>query len=480
MTPTNHKGTKTNARTTGPGTSRPPLSRRTMLRGLGAGIALPLLDAMVPAGGIARVAAAAAAEAGAGGAMAAPLRMAAVFLPNGVNWKQWLPTGTGRDYQFSPTLEPLKPHKDDLLVLSNLALDNAKAKGDGQGDHARSAAAFLTGAHPFKTAGANIRLGVSMDQAAAKKIGHLTRLPSLELGMDRGALAGNCDSGYACAYVSNVSWASETTPMPKEIDPAAVFDRLFGSPDDRLAEEGRQKRLLYRKSILDFVADDAKRLGRDLGKADQHKLDEFATSIREIEQRVEKARLQKKQGPPQPDYQRPDGIPNDVAEHMRLMWDLLALAFQADVTRVSTMMIAADGSERSYENLGISEGHHALSHHSGDQSKIEAIRKIDRFHMEQFAYFLTKLKSIKEGDGTLLDHSMILAGAGIGDGNRHNHDNLPIVLAGRAGGTITPGRHIEYPEETPLCNLYVSMLDRMNAQADRFGDSTGPLGELKV
>ena len=461
-----------------------PLSRRTVLRGLGAAVALPLLDAMIPAGGFAR---AAFAE-GAGGAAAAgvgasghPLRMAAIFMPNGVYWPDWTPSGTGKDYQLSRPLEPLKNVKDDVLVLSNLALDNAKSKGDGPGDHARSAAAFLTGAHPFKTAGSNVRLGVSMDQVAAREVGHHTRLPSLELGLDRGGSAGECDSGYACAYTNNVSWSSDATPVPKEIDPGSVFDRLFGAAAGGAeGEAARQKRLRYRKSILDFVADDARSLNATLGAGDRHKLDEFATSVREIEKRVEVARAQNAAAAaPPPGRERPAaGVPQDVVAHVELMWDLLALAFQTDVTRVSTLMIGRDGSERSYHNLGIADGHHSLSHHQRDERKIEAIRKIDRFHVEQFARFVEKLRGMREGEGSLLDNCMILCGAGIGDGNRHNHDALPVLLAGRGGGTINPGRHVTCAKDTPLCNLYVSMLDRMGVKTPRFGDSTGALGEL--
>lgn len=461
---------------------RQHLSRRTVLRGLGAAVALPLLDAMIPSGGLARAAFAEAA--GSGGGLSAsghPLRMAAIFMPNGVHWPDWTPQGLGKDYKLSRTLEPLQKVRDDVLVLSNLALDNAKPKGDGPGDHARSAAAFLTGAHPFKTSGSNIKLGVSMDQVAAREVGHHTRLPSLELGLDTGGSAGDCDSGYACAYVHNVSWGSDTTPVPKEVDPAVVFDRLFGGEGGGKDDEAaRQKRLRYRKSILDFVAEDARALNATLGAGDGHKLDEFATSVREIEKRVEAARQQNAAIAPPPGRERPaGGIPqDDVVAHVELMWDMLALAFQTDVTRISTMMIGRDGSERSYKNLGISDGHHSLSHHQREERKIEQIKKIDRFHVEQFARFVEKLRGIKEGEGTLLDNCMILCGAGIGDGNRHNHDALPVLLAGRGGGAITPGRHVQYAPDTPLCNLYVSMLERMGVKPPRFGDSTGPLGEL--
>jgi hypothetical protein len=446
------------------------ISRRTVLRGLGATIALPLLDAMAAQAGAAQAGAAAAA--GAAGA-AAPTRMALVFLPNGMWMPSFTPRATGTGFDLPETLQPLAAVKDQLTVLSGLALDNARAKGDGPGDHARSAAAFLTGAHPFKTAGSNIRVGVSMDQVAAERIGNQTRLPSLELGLDRTAPAGNCDSGYACAYVSNISWRSERTPMPKMIDPAMVFDRLFGSGDG----QGQAKRLEQRRSILDFVAEDARALQRSLGRQDQHKLDEFATSIRDVEKRVQRAQTE----PPveQPaDLARPDGIPRDFAEHMRLMMDMLVLAFQMDLTRVSTFMVARDGSDRRYSWLGINEGHHTVSHHGRDSQKVEAIRRIDRFHMEQVAYLLGRMASVREGSGTLLDNSMVLVGSGIADGDRHNHDDLPILLAGGAGGAIQPGRHLQYPRNTPLCNLYLSMLDTVGAPVERFGDSSGPLKGL--
>jgi len=299
------------------------------------------------------------------------------------------------------------------------------------------------------------------------------------LGLDKGQTAGNCDSGYSCAYVSNISWRSETTPMPKEVDPGSLFDRLFGAGNDKAAAESRAKRYFYRKSILDFVADDAKRLDRQLGNSDKQKMDEFETSIREIEKRI--MMMQKQEAEQKkPDMPRPDGIPNDMTDHMRLMCDLLVLAFQMDITRVSTVMVARDGSDRHYRWLNITEGHHTLSHHGGNQQKIEAIRKIDNYHMQQFAYFLQKMKSTREGNGNLLDHSMIMIGSGISDGDRHNHDELPIVLAGKGGGFVKPGRHIRFPRNTPLCNLYLSMLENMGVKQERFGDSNGRLSTLAL
>jgi hypothetical protein len=450
--------------------SKPMLSRRTMLRGIGTAMALPMLDAMLPSSGILQ-----AATAGVGSPKAAPVRMAYMFIPNGVNYPEWTPSGEGTSFQLSKLLKPLESVKSDINVLTGLTLDNARAKGDGPGDHARSAAAFLTGAHPHKTAGRDIKLGVSVDQIAAEKVGKLTRLPSLELGLDKGQIAGECDSGYSCAYVSNISWRGESSPMPKEIDPASLFDRLFGSGESRSAVEAA-KTARHRKSVLDFVAEDSKRLEKKLGATDRAKLDEFQTSIREIEKRIAAAAG----GPAagvivKPDMARPDGIPGTTAAHMKLMVDLLVLAFQTDQTRVATVMVARDGSNRNFPDLGITEGHHSLSHHGGNPAKVAAIQKIDQFHMEQFAYTVQRLKSVKEGDKTLLDNTMLLCGSGIGDGNRHNHENLPIVWAGRAGGLVKTGRHVVFPKNTPLCNLYLSMLDMAGVKEQRFGDSSGKL-----
>jgi hypothetical protein len=447
-----------------------------MLRGAAGAIALPMLDAMV-SGTAARAASALPAAAGGAAGMAAPTRMAFIFIPNGVNVSEWFPqSGADGEFELTPTLSPLKNVKDDITMIKGLALDAAKPHGDGAGDHARSAAAFLTGAHPYKTAGKDIRLGVSVDQAAASKVGEHTRFPSIEIGLDKGQIAGNCDSGYSCAYVSNISWRSEATPMPKEVDPGSVFDRLFG-PQDAASIASSLKRLKERKSVLDYVLDDSRKLNARLGKSDQQKLDEFTTSIREVEKRVEAAREQNLTAP-KPDVSRPEGIPEKLADHMDLMYDMLALAFRMDVTRIGSYMIARDGSDRTFRELGISEGHHTLSHHGHDPQKLEAIRKIDLFHIERFARFVEKLKATREGDGSLLDHTTIMLGSGICDGDRHNHNDLPILLAGRGGGAVKSGRNIKVPDGTPLCNLYVSMLESMGVKTDRFGDSTGPLKGL--
>jgi hypothetical protein len=442
------------------------LNRRTILKGLGAALALPFFDAMVPLR----------ARAATGAAVQAPRRMAFVFVPNGVHMPDWTPEKDGADFELPKTLSPLAAVKDQLLVFSNLAQDKARPNGDGPGDHARALASFLTGCQAYKTNGANIRVGVSVDQLAAQQIGHRTRFASLELGVDRGAQSGNCDSGYSCAYSSNVSWRSPTQPVPKEIDPRAVFERLFGGANSNETAESRALRQKQKKSILDFVREDASALQRQLGGADQRKLDEYLTAVREVEQRITRSESEATRELPK--FEQPDGIPKAHEEHMRLMCDLLVLAFQADLTRVSTFMFANAGSNRSYAFIDVPEGHHDLSHHGNDKKKQAKISKINQFHTRQLAYLVEKMKGVQEGDGTMLDHSMVAYGSGIGDGNAHNHDKLPILLLGGGGGTLRTGRHIRYEKETPLNNLWLSMLDRIDAHAEHLGDATGRLEDL--
>ena len=443
------------------------LPRRTFLKGMGTAIALPMLEAMMPGLSLA-------AKSG-GNGKATPSRMAFLYVPNGVNMADWTPCGVGDDFVLPSVLEPLQPHQQDLLVLSGLAHDKARANGDGAGDHARASATFLTGCQARKTHGVDIRVGVSADQIAATKIGSQTRFASLELGCDRGQTAGNCDSGYSCAYSYNIAWKTESTPLPPEVDPRLVFERLFSNNIRGQPAENRAQRERYQKSILDFVLEDARRLKSSLGATDQRKLDEYLTAVREMEVRIQRAG---QFAATLPDYNRPTGIPTDYEQHIRLMYDLLALAFQTDTTRVATFIIAHDGSNRSYKFIDVPDGHHDLSHHGNDEAKKQKIARINRFHTSQFAYFLEKLKSIKEGEGTLLDSSMIVYGSGIGDGNAHNHDNLPVLLAGRGAGTIQTGRHIKCEKETPMTNLYLSLLERMDVPTPRMGDSTGPLPNL--
>lgn len=435
------------------------LNRRTVLRGIGTGLALPLLESM----SLPRLLAATTA------APTAPVRMACIFVANGAIMDKWKPTGEGNDYQLSTTLEPLAPYKDDMLVLGGLTQHHARANGDGGGDHARNASAYLTGAQPRKTSGADISVGQSIDQAVAARIGSQTRLPSIELGIDRGRNAGSCDSGYSCAYSSNISWKSATTPTSKEVNPRSAFERLFGNPESAADME---RRMRNRRSILDFVSEDAKRVQQVVSGADRQKLDEYFSSIRDIEQRIARASNMPKAIP---ELNLPDGVPSDLKEHIQLMFDILLVAFQTDSTRVATLMIADAGSNRSYPEVDVRDGHHELSHHQKDADKMAKIARIDRYLVERFSYFVEKLKSTTEGDSNLLNNSMILYGSAISDGNRHSHDDLPIILAGRAGGTINTGRYVQHPNETPLNNLFLAMSERMGAKIDSLGDSKGVL-----
>ncbi len=440
-----------------------PLSRRTVLRGLGVSMTLPWFESLASAQRLLALP----------GTPSAPVRLAFIFMPNGVNYDAWapIPGSSPTDFALSPTLEALAHVRQHLNVYTGLTLQKARANGDGPGDHARSSASFLTGSQARKTAGNDIRIGVSIDQVAASAIGSRTRLPSLELGCEYGPSAGGCDSGYSCAYSNNISWRDETTPMGKVIDPAAAFERLFGDATQAAAAE---ERLTRRQSILDFVMEDSDALARRLGSADRRKLDQFQTSVREIEQRIERARADAE---PQrlPDVPAPAGIPEKTSEHIDLMFDMLLLAFQTDTTRIATLMLAGDGSNRAFPEIGIRDGHHHLSHHQNNQEMIDKIRLIDRFYVERFARFLDRLASTPEGEASLLDRSLILFGGGISDGNRHNHEDLPILLAGRGGGVVSTGRLIRNRRETPLCNLYLSMLDAAGCPQPSFADSTGPL-----
>jgi hypothetical protein len=441
-----------------------PIDRRTVLKGVGATIALPLFEAMLPQSVLGAVARPGATP---------PKRMAFLYVPNGIHMPDWRPATVGALAELPATLQPLAPFKDDLMVLTGLTCDKARPNGDGPGDHARAMSAFLTGSQPRKTAGADIRVGVSIDQLAAQKIGGATRFASLEIGCEGGRTAGNCDSGYSCAYSSSVAWRSPTQPVPKEVNPRLVFDRLFANG----AAPGEGQRDRVRRSVLDFVADDARSLRGRLGTADQRKLDEYLSGVREIEQRL--ARLDKVEVKDAPKGAvRPTGIPRNYQEHLRLMADMLVLALQADLTRVATFVFANEGSNRPYRDIGVPEGHHDLSHHGRNRAKQAKIQKINHFHVSQLAYLLGKLKSVKEGGRPLLDSCMLLYGSGNSDGNRHNHDDLPILLMGKGGGTLRPGRHVRYRRETPLTNLYLSMLDRMGVNVPRFGDSTGRLAQL--
>lgn len=439
------------------------ISRRTILKGLGASIALPWLEAMGPLKAFANQTP---------GGNPVPRRMAFVYVPNGKNMADWTPTAEGADFALPRILEPLQGVREYVNVLTGLTADKARPNGDGPGDHARAMAAFLTGAQPRKTDGTDIRAGISVDQVAAARIGDQTRLASLEIGCDPSAMAGNCDSGYSCVYSSTISWRSATTPVPKINNPRLIFERLFSTGNDA----DRARRECNRRSILDFAREDAASLQGNLGANDRRRLDEYLTAIRDIEERIERAaRLPE---PPRPEMRQPEGIPTNHQEHIRLLCDLLVLAFQADITRVSTLVFANEGSNRPYPFIDVREGHHDLSHHGNDAGKKRKIATINRFHISQFAYMLERMKNIREGDGTLLDNCMIAYGSGNSDGNAHNHDDLPVLLVGRGSGTIRAGRHVRYARNTPLNNLWLSMLDRLGTGVDALGDSTGRLANL--
>ena len=439
------------------------LPRRTFLRGLGTTLALPFLDAMVPAFGATTNAA------------KQPVRMAFVYVPNGIIMKYWTPAAEGAGYEFLDAMKPLEPYRKQLLVLSGLAQVQGRALGDGAGDHARAGATWLTGVHPKKTE-VDIHAGVSADQIAAREFGKSTQLGSLEIGLESPQLAGNCDSGYSCAYTNTISWRTPITPLPVEVNPRAVFERLFGDGDST-DPQARLTALKQQRSILDYINADVARLESGLGPHDRNKLDEYVESIRDIERRIQKAEEQNA-SIKMPVMERPTAIPEEFEDHAKLMIDLQAIAFQADLTRVVSFMMAREGSNRSYRSIGISDGHHSVTHHMNDPEKIEKVHKINTHHVETFSYMLQKFRSTPDGDGNLLDHSLLLYGSSISDGNAHTHHDLPIVLAGNGAGKFQTGRHIRYPKDTPLNNLLLSMLHDAGVPAEKWGDSTGDLPKL--
>lgn len=433
-------------------------------------VSLPLLEAMSPRSVLAAAPSAPLAD--------APLRVAFLYVPNGMHMPAWTPQKVGNGFDITPTLEPIGHLRDKFNVLTNLTLDGAHAHGDGGGDHARSAAAFLTGAHPKKTDGADISNGVSIDQVLAREVGDKTRFASLELGLEGSSQAGSCDSGYSCAYSSNLAWRSATSPLAKEMDPSAVFDRLFSSGDAADDSQAQGLRKSRRKSVLDFALSDAKKLHEQLGVADRRKLDEYMYALRDVEKRLVTSEKLQVGEDGIPNYPRPTGVPRELDEHCKLMLDMLALALQTDSTRIATFMFANESSNLGFPQIGAPEGHHDLSHHGKSPEKQEKIAKINHFYMQKLAYFLDLLDGIAEGESTLLQNSLIMYGSGISDGDRHNHDELPILLAGNGGGLIKTGRHIEYPRQTPLCDLYLWMLRKFGSRADSFGDSSGELKNL--
>ena len=443
--------------------TRKHLQRRTFLRGLGTAISLPFLDSMVPAFA-------------APGSGKAPVRMAFVYVPNGIDMRNWNPSYEGKLNDLSRILKPLEPFRQDMLLLGNLTHNSGRALLDGAGDHGRCCGSYLTGIQVKKTT-SDIRAGVSVDQIVANQVGKATRFPSLEIGLEDARQSGDCDSGYSCAYTNNLAWRSETQPLPPVLDPRALFERLFGD-GAALSPETRARNAMFRRSILDFVSEDTRKLEMNLGPTDRRKLDEYLSCIRAVERQLEKAESDNQQIDPHMD--KPYGVPADFAEHFKLMTDMMTIAFQADLTRVMTFLVTHEGTSRAYREIGISDGHHPLTHHRNQEDMMEKVAQINTYHVGQFAGWVEKLKSIREGDSTLLENMMVVYGAGLSDGNRHLHEDLPTLIMGNAGGTIKTGRRVVYRRETPMCNLFLSMMDRMRVRMEHFGDSTGKLAGLDL
>lgn len=436
-------------------------NRRSFLRGVGTALALPILPSALP-----RKLWAATESA------AAPVRLAYLFIPNGADMAKWTPEGEGADFKWSPTLEPLAPLRDKVQILSGLDNYAGRANGDGPGDHARNASTFLTGMQPVKTSGKGIQVGTSVDQIAARYFQGQTKFASLELGVEKGRNAGSCDSGYSCAYSHNISWRTPSTPTVQETNPQLVFDRLFDTGTAAEKAESRYLRQQRKRSVLDLVQDDAKSLAQKLSGTDQYKLEEYLEGVRSVERQLGATQVAAKGIWTGDGFERPAGVPEDYAEHLRLMTDMLVIAFQTDMTRVGTLMFGRAGSNINYASVGVSQGHHSLSHHKNRKEDLAQIAKINRYHVEQLTYFLQKLDSIADERGTLLDQSLILYGSGISDGNRHSHDDLPIVLAGGGGGAIRGGVHRRFAGKTPLMNLHLSLLQTAGVEVEKVADST--------
>ena len=437
------------------------LPRRTFLRGVGSALALPLLDAMVPA-----------ATALAQTAASPTKRLGFIYIPNGANMGRWTPSTDGA-LELSPTLSPLAPVRDQVVIPTGLAHRQAEAWGDGNGEHSRASGVWLNGVHPKRTEGADVRAGTTVDQIAASTLGRDTPLPSLELSLENSFVVGNCDNGYSCVYTNTISWRTPTTPLPMEHNPRVVFERLFGeggTTTERLA------RLDEDRSILDAVRDDMRRLEQKLGASDRARVGQYLDAVREIERRIQRVEATADEAELPENLARPVGIPESFDEHARLMFELQALAFQADITRVFTFLVGREQSAQSYPEIGVPDAHHTTSHHQLDPAKLEQYAKINTYHVDLLSGFLQRLQSTPDGDGSLLDHSLILYGGGISDGDQHSHIDLPLVLAGGGAGQLQGGRHVRYPTDTPMTNLLVAMLDKAGvAPAEQFGDSTGRL-----
>jgi len=446
------------------------IPRRTFLRGLGATLALPLLDGMVPAFASSMDTSAKAAT-----------RLSIVYIPTGLIMDKWTPAAEGSAFGITPIMEPLAPFRDRFVVLSGLALKNADALLPGEGavgNHSRASATFLSGVHPKKTEGADLEAGTTIDQIVAKEFGKKTQLASLELAMEE-ELVGECERGYSCAYLNTISWRSPTTPMPMETQPRFVFERLFGEGDSTDPEE-RLARARENRSILDSVSQDVAHLLPGLGAGDRAKVDQYLEAVRDVERRIQMAEEQGSRGISVPLMEKPLGVPETFGEYAKLMFDLQVLAFQTDMTRVITMMVAREQSAKAYPEIGVGDPHHPLTHHNGDKEKIAKVLKINMLHARMFAYYLDRLKNTPDGDGSLLDHTMVIYGSAISDGNLHLHDNLPVLVIGHRDAGIKGGRHVRYPQATPLANLYLTLLDKLNVPIDHLGDSTGKLNLLPV
>jgi hypothetical protein len=439
------------------------ISRRTILRGLGAAVSLPLLDAMIPA-----------LTASVQTPGRAVRRLGVVYHPNGVIYDQWLPSGVGARFELSPTLAPLEPLKDQLVVVTGLSMDLAEALGDGGGDHSRASGGYLNGVH-VKKSDTVVEAGISMDQIAARAFERETELSSLQLQMDDNSLVGSCDVGYSCAYSSTISWLTPTLPLMTENNPRVVFERLFGASDST-DPKVRAARLRQDRSILDSVMDRVKQLQRHVGAADSTRVDDYLTSLRDVERRIQKTTEQSTKEVP--DVARPAGIPDNFDDHAHLLYDLQLLAYQADITRVITFMYGREQSPRPYPQIGVPEPHHSMTHHQNDPIKMEKCAKIQRYHVKLFAEYLEKLRNTPDGDGSLLDHMVILFGGGISNSDRHTHGPLPTLVVGGGGGALRGGRHLVYPEHTPLTNLQLTLLQMLGVPAEKIGDSTGAFREL--
>jgi hypothetical protein len=429
------------------------LSRRALLRGAGAAVALPFLDAMRPA---------------LAGTPKAVGRVGVVYVPNGIIMNQWLPSKTGADFEFTRVLKPLERFREDIIITSGLSNHAAqKAKGGG---HAKASGSFLSAAIPKYTAGSDVQAGTTFDQIVAQHFTAESRVPSLQLGCEDSRMIGNCDTGSSCAYTNSLSWKNPETPLAVEVNPRSVFERLFGTMDPSLDAATRARRMLYKKSILDLTRQNTQALTGVLGSSDKRKMDEYLTSIREVETRIAKSETD----PDVPVGEKPSGIPFEFREYVKLMFDLQVIAWQSDITRVSTMMIGREGSVRTYPEIGVPDPHHPLTHHRNHPDFIEKVTLINTLHVELFSHFLDKLKSTQDGDGTLLDHSTIMYGGALSDGNGHSNHNLPLLVAGHAGG-LRGGRHVAAKPMTPVANLYVNMMERAGVPTESFGDSTGKL-----